>query len=161
MKTGPAKFPILTVISPTRWESQENRNVSINAINLALDQFPILKALYITFNFVFRNEVVYPFVECDHCFHRCLVNYFPEFINCFRFNNLSEIFLPKYFTDLSWVIGGESIVAVENQFKGSSIFCFETNVRKLIWITIFFCDRQPTRISHSRPEKVLQIFCIG
>jgi hypothetical protein len=45
------------VISPTGWESQENGNGSINAINLAIDQFAILKAIYVTGNFVIRNEI--------------------------------------------------------------------------------------------------------
>ena len=78
-------------ISPTRRESQENGNVSINAFNLALNQFPFHKAFYVTFNWVFRYEIEYPFVERDHCLHRCLLNCLPKFINCFRFNELVEI----------------------------------------------------------------------
>ena len=125
---------------PTRWESQKNGNVSIHAFNLALNQFTFHKAFHVTFNLVFRHEIEYPFVERDHSIHRCLLNCLPKFINCFRFNNLPEILLSKYSTDIFWEIGRKAIVAVEDQFEGSLVICLETNIRKLLWIRIFFCD---------------------
>ena len=92
IKAGLAIFLIFLVISPTRWESQENGNVPINVFYLALNQFPFDKAFYVTYNFIFRHEIKYPFVERDHCLYRCVLNCLPTFINCFRFNNLREIF---------------------------------------------------------------------
>ena len=41
------KLPVLFVISPARRESQINGNISINVIDLTLDQFPFDKVLYI------------------------------------------------------------------------------------------------------------------
>jgi hypothetical protein len=149
------------MISPAGRERQENGDVSVVPLYLALDHFPIYKALYVTLNFVLRNEIEYPLIERDHCFHRRFVNDIPEFIPGLRFDYLREIFLAKYFPDISWIIGWKSIVAVEDQLKGSPVFPLETSPRKSIRIAISFRDGQPARISHRRPEKVLPASRIG
>ena len=107
------------MVSPTRWESQERGNVSVDISNPALNEFTCLKAFDVTFRSVFRHEIENPFVERDHCLHRCLFNRRPKFMTCFRFNELIEICPSKYSLDMFREIGRKSIIAVKNQFKGS------------------------------------------
>ena len=149
------------MISPACWISQENGNRSINAFDLALNQVTRLKSFYVTFNWGLRHEIEYTFIERNHCIQRFRLNCLPKFISCFWFNALAKKLYSKYSFDIFWVIRWKSIITLEDQIKGSSIFCFNTNVRKLLWAICSFRNRQPTCSAHYRPKQVLPPFGIG